>query len=468
MHPYQFSIFRSSLSRSTTLFLLALCWRIRNVSSASEEPGLSPVAVTSVPNSLPSSSSSSYLQSRQYSQQPRDKDDALLNSKPVDGNKIEVLPPSSRLDAKTLQMVKTHFGNIFGLGDRKRRAPDWRKMHIPEAMLQMYRDSLPAEQRVTETEEQIVARLKARRRKPTAASTAGIVRSFFHEGVAKTSNHRQTRGISSSPFLEDNHHKEHLLFNTVSIPQDDEIKAAELQLFDNQRLLIRVDEILSRTSDGETITRPLDSRRIREEPRTGGGDYDAGWVPLVSEFLSEDGAHFDVVNPVRRKRVSELLRKWNGDSSASTTTSTDGANDAPSQQPLALVYSDDARAVKAKAERGGTRGPVRQAGAIGESVSRGFLNVDFTDIGGTSGSRAAQLQRLLLLRGVPFPPADHLNTTNHATVQSLVHNANIGAVPKPCCVPTDLSPISLLYMDEYEKIVLKNYQDMVVEGCGCR
>jgi bone morphogenetic protein 2/4 len=41
-------------------------------------------------------------------------------------------------------------------------------------------------------------------------------------------------------------------------------------------------------------------------------------------------------------------------------------------------------------------------------------------------------------------------------------------VPNVCCVPTTLTPISMLYMDEYEKVVLKNYQDMVVEGCGCR
>ncbi len=39
---------------------------------------------------------------------------------------------------------------------------------------------------------------------------------------------------------------------------------------------------------------------------------------------------------------------------------------------------------------------------------------------------------------------------------------------RSCCVPTELSPISMLYLDEYEKVVLKNYENMVVEGCGCR
>ena len=68
----------------------------------------------------------------------------------------------------------------------------------------------------------------------------------------------------------------------------------------------------------------------------------------------------------------------------------------------------------------------------------------------------------------PFPLADHLNATNHAIVQTMVNSVDPSAVPRSCCVPTELSPISMLYLDEYEKVVLKNYENMVVEGCGCR
>ena len=67
-----------------------------------------------------------------------------------------------------------------------------------------------------------------------------------------------------------------------------------------------------------------------------------------------------------------------------------------------------------------------------------------------------------------FPLADHLNGTNHAIVQTLVNGVTPSAVPQACCVPTDTSPISMLYLDEYGKITLNNYEDMVVEGCGCR
>lgn len=68
----------------------------------------------------------------------------------------------------------------------------------------------------------------------------------------------------------------------------------------------------------------------------------------------------------------------------------------------------------------------------------------------------------------PFPLSDNLNTTNHAIVQTLVNKVDARAAPTPCCVPTSLSSISMLYLDEHDKVILKNYADMVVEGCGCR
>lgn len=66
-----------------------------------------------------------------------------------------------------------------------------------------------------------------------------------------------------------------------------------------------------------------------------------------------------------------------------------------------------------------------------------------------------------------YPMAQHLNATNHAIIQSLVNSVNPAVVPEPCCVPTDLNSITLLYMDQHDRVVLKSYSDMVVEGCGC-
>ena len=36
-----------------------------------------------------------------------------------------------------------------------------------------------------------------------------------------------------------------------------------------------------------------------------------------------------------------------------------------------------------------------------------------------------------------------------------------------CCVPTKLAPITFLYLNKNNKVVLKNIDDLVVEECGC-
>lgn len=100
---------------------------------------------------------------------------------------------------------------------------------------------------------------------------------------------------------------------------------------------------------------------------------------------------------------------------------------------------------------------------------RHSLYVDFTEVGWNDWIVAPPGYDAHFCHGeCIFPLADHLNATNHAIVQTMVNSMNPSAVPRACCVPTELSPISMLYLDEYEKVVLKNYENMVVEGCGCR
>ncbi|KAL1773126.1 embryonic growth/differentiation factor 1 [Sigmodon hispidus] len=58
---------------------------------------------------------------------------------------------------------------------------------------------------------------------------------------------------------------------------------------------------------------------------------------------------------------------------------------------------------------------------------------------------------------------------NHAVVRALMNAAapGPGAGP-PCCVPARLSPISVLFFDNSDNVVLRHYEDMVVDECGCR
>lgn len=66
-----------------------------------------------------------------------------------------------------------------------------------------------------------------------------------------------------------------------------------------------------------------------------------------------------------------------------------------------------------------------------------------------------------------FPLNAHMNATNHAIVQTLVHLLNPGRVPKPSCAPTRLSAISVLYYLDDSNVNLKKYKNMVVKSCGC-
>lgn len=67
------------------------------------------------------------------------------------------------------------------------------------------------------------------------------------------------------------------------------------------------------------------------------------------------------------------------------------------------------------------------------------------------------------LPGPAGPPA-----LNHAVLRALLHRAAPGVHDLPCCVPARLSPISVLFFDNSDNVVLRNYEDMVVDECGCR
>uniref|UniRef100_W5MLT9 Growth/differentiation factor 5 n=1 Tax=Lepisosteus oculatus TaxID=7918 RepID=W5MLT9_LEPOC len=67
-----------------------------------------------------------------------------------------------------------------------------------------------------------------------------------------------------------------------------------------------------------------------------------------------------------------------------------------------------------------------------------------------------------------FPIRSHLEPTNHAIIQTLMNSMDPDSTPPTCCVPTRLSPISILYIDSANNVVYKQYEDMVVETCGCR
>ncbi|XP_075758983.1 embryonic growth/differentiation factor 1 [Pelodiscus sinensis] len=97
------------------------------------------------------------------------------------------------------------------------------------------------------------------------------------------------------------------------------------------------------------------------------------------------------------------------------------------------------------------------------------LYISFSDVGWENWIIAPQgYMANYCLGECPFPLTEELNSTNHAILQTMVHSLDPEGTPQPCCVPVRLSPISILYYDNNDNVVLRHYEDMVVDECGCR
>jgi len=62
-----------------------------------------------------------------------------------------------------------------------------------------------------------------------------------------------------------------------------------------------------------------------------------------------------------------------------------------------------------------------------------------------------------------------VQVTNHAQIMSILeykHPEINKHMTK--CVSTKLKPLTVIFLDEYGQIKTKQYEDMVVEECGCR
>ncbi|XP_062824741.1 bone morphogenetic protein 4 [Anolis carolinensis] len=354
---------------------------------------------------------------------------------------------------------------MFGLRHRPRPSP---AALVPSYMLDLYRlQSGEGEDRLHDLSLQYPE-------KPT--SRANTVRSFHHEEHLE-----QVPG--SDPRLG----RFRFFFNLSSVPAVEAISTAELRLFreripdaaeDDEGDLHRINiyEVMKPWRDGEDpVTRLLDTRLVRHNV-SGWESFDVS--PAVSRWtaggqpnhgLAVEALHLHPkqTHQGRHVRMSRSLPQGGG-------RLEDGAW--AHLRPLLVTFGHDGpsgsaltrrrRAKRSPKGPGGSGGRAQRKGK--KNCRRHALYVDFSDVGWNDWIVAPPGYQAFYCHGdCPFPLADHLNSTNHAIVQTLVNSVN-GSIPKACCVPTELSAISMLYLDEYDKVVLKNYQEMVVEGCGCR
>uniref|UniRef100_UPI0032E938BF Growth/differentiation factor 5 n=1 Tax=Homo sapiens TaxID=9606 RepID=UPI0032E938BF len=116
-----------------------------------------------------------------------------------------------------------------------------------------------------------------------------------------------------------------------------------------------------------------------------------------------------------------------------------------------------------------TRQGKRPSKNLKARCSRKALHVNFKDMGWDDWIIAPLEYEAFHCEGLcEFPLRSHLEPTNHAVIQTLMNSMDPESTPPTCCVPTRLSPISILFIDSANNVVYKQYEDMVVESCGCR
>lgn len=159
-----------------------------------------------------------------------------------------------------------------------------------------------------------------------------------------------------------------------------------------------------------------------------------------------------------------------------TTTTKNGGGDLVTSNPTAArllqrISRDIRMSGNTNSRKGhdGNGSDRKSTESDSKTCQRKEMYVDFREIGWADWIIAPSGYSAYYCDGIcPFPISDHLNTTNHAIIQTLVHSLEPRKAAPPCCVPTHLTPISMLYYDNHNNVVLKQYEDMVVGSCGCR
>ncbi|XP_039751611.1 protein decapentaplegic [Pararge aegeria] len=338
-------------------------------------------------------------------------------------------------------------------------------------------------------EKQLLALLGMPRRPPPrrAPPVPRALRVLYDERALPAAAANTARAFYHAPSRLDERfpaeHRFRLFFNISGVPADEVARGADITFqravgtTGRQRLLLYDVVRPGHRGKTEPILRLLDSVPLRPDE----GTVSADAIGAARRWLKEPKHNHGLLVRVLDESDTSSSKDAKFPHVRVRRRATDDEAEWRTIQPLLMLYTEDERARVAResgetrltrnkraAQRRGHRAHHRRKEAR-EICQRRPLFVDFADVGWSDWIVAPHGYDAYYCQGdCPFPLPDHLNGTNHAIVQTLVNSVNPATVPKACCVPTQLSSISMLYMDEMNNVVLKNYQDMMVVGCGCR
>ncbi|XP_020636855.3 bone morphogenetic protein 2 [Pogona vitticeps] len=312
------------------------------------------------------------------------------------------------------------------------------------------------------------------------------------DGVTKDPDVLEGNTVRS--FFDKTHSEKHFFFLLSSVAKNEKVLTAELHLFKLRARAgqgsppvrrqhfcqVSVYQVLDQDRPGSTDGRKLLSARLLAL-------HGSGWevfaiTQAVRDWTEEERSNHGLLVTVQALGGTPL------DENAIQFAS--GRDHHESKKPMLVLFTDDGRrgAVlpnnpfldqprgKAPLLPPPFAGPKpnrtrmsRSADGPAWPCQRYPLSVDFEEIGWSGWIISPRSYNAYHCRGAcPFPLGENMRPTNHATVQSIIHALKLSQeVRGPCCVPDKLFSINLLYFDDEENVVLKQYDDMVAGSCGC-
>ncbi|XP_067413341.1 bone morphogenetic protein 4-like [Emydura macquarii macquarii] len=290
------------------------------------------------------------------------------------------------------------------------------------------------------------------------AEQANTVRAFHH-----------LDGLGHIPEARDIERWFYFVFNISAVPEEEELMALELRLYHkekrNQGLHINLYHAMDPPYPDAGKSRLLHRRFLAlDQPQ-----WESFDVTAAFKWIEGKRGNLGFLVEVVHVNGSHALPHRNGHLRVRRSPGEEGLQWAL-ERPLLVTYTHDSRgqSLTPRSEQSRSHPSQKQKKKGSVRCRRHPLFVDFGDMGWNDWIVAPNGYHAFYCSGdCRFPLADHMNSSSHAMVQTLLNSVN-SSVPRACCVPTQLSPLAMLYLDQHDMVVLKTYQDMVVEGCGCQ
>lgn len=283
-------------------------------------------------------------------------------------------------------------------------------------------------------------------------------------------------------------HRREFRFDLSRIPAGETVTAAEFRIYkdfvreryENETFHVSVFQVLQQQHRRELYL--LDSRVVWAA--------EEGWLVFDLTVTSN---HW-VINPGQNLGLQLLVETSRGTRMNPRRAGLVGSSGAQNKQPFMVaflkasgIHLRSVRSASGGKQKGHHRTKNSKPGAAHSQVAlktaeategasidpkqgckKHELYVSFRDLGWQDWIIAPEGYAAYYCEGeCVFPLNSYMNATNHAIVQTLVHFINPETVPKPCCAPTQLHGISVLYFDDSSNVILKKYRNMVVRACGC-